>query len=396
MTLAFGNTAPADAQNGWKDVQSYTIQVSDAALADLQHRLAHTRLPDEPNGAHWDYGTNRAYLQELITYWAKGYDWRAQETRLNRQHHYLASVQGQKLHFVFEKGKGKRNIPLVLLHGWPSSFLQMEKIVPLLTDPAKAGLGGDVAFDVIIPSLPGYGFSDKPSEKGMNVYAMSELLHGLMTRHLGYTRFMLRGSDIGAGVAKEWAMSHPEAVSGLHLSGSNPYVYQVPQDLTEEEKVFIQKGQQFFQAEGAYAVEQSTKPQTLAVGLNDSPAGLASWLVEKYRGWSDNGGNLERSFNKDDLLTQVSLYWFTETIGASMRVYYESAHVWSPNAAKTVTVPTAFMMLEKDIAVAPRSWEARTYTIVRWNTHPNGGHFGEWEEPTVLAKDILAFAATLK
>jgi pimeloyl-ACP methyl ester carboxylesterase len=217
-----------------------------------------------------------------------------------------------------------------------------------------------------------------------------------MTSKLGYEKFMLRGSDIGAGVAKEWAISHRENIIGLHLSGSNPYVYQVPQDLNEVEKKFIERGQQFFQAEGAYAIEQSTKPQTLAYGLNNSPVGLAAWIIEKFNTWSDNNGALENKFTKDELLTNISIYWFTQTIGSSMRVYYESAHNWSPNGNKKVEVPTAFMMLQKDIAVAPKEWEARTYNITRWNTNEDGGHFGEWEEPTVIASDIIAFRKEIK
>lgn len=387
----FGGTLNAQRKIS-SDVKPFKVNISSAAIADLKSRIHETRWPDEVKDAGWAYGTNLGYLKELSAYWQTGYDWKQHESELNLLNQYTVTINGSTIHFVYEKGKGKNSTPIVLLHGWPSSFLQMRKIIPLLT---RADANGN-SFDVIVPSLPGYGFSGIPQEKGMTVFAMAELLQTLMTEKLGYQRFMLRGSDIGAGVAKEWSISHPANIMGLHLSGSNPYVYQVPQDLSEGERKFIEKGQQFFQAEGAYAMEQSTKPQTLAYGLNNSPVGLAAWIIEKFNAWSDNNGNLESKFSKDELLTNISLYWFTQTIGSSMRVYYESAHNWSPNGNKRVDVPTAFMMLEKDIAVGPKEWEARTYNIVRWNVNASGGHFGEWEEPVVIANDIIAFKSTLQ
>lgn len=374
------------------DVKPYKIAIAASAIDDLKKRIAETRWPDEVKGANWDYGTNLTYLKELSAYWQTKFDWKKQEAALNLFKQYIVNVNGTNIHFIYEKGKGKNSTPIVLLHGWPSSFVQMLKIIPLLT---KADANGN-SFDVIVPSLPGYGFSDKPVEKGMTVYNMAELLQIVMTEKLGYQKFLLRGSDIGAGVAKEWAISHPANVMGLHLSGSNPYIFQMPQDLNNDEKKFIEKGQQFMQGEGAYAMEQSTKPQTLSYGLNNSPVGLAAWIVEKFKTWSDNNGSIESKFTKDELLTNISIYWFTQTIGSSMRVYYESAHVYSPNGYKKVEVPTAFVMLQKDIAVGPREWEARTYNIVRWNVNQSGGHFGEWEEPAVIANDIIAFKNELK
>jgi pimeloyl-ACP methyl ester carboxylesterase len=374
------------------DIRPYKIEVGDAAIADLKKRIAATRWPDEVTGAGWEYGTNGSYLKELSNYWQNKYDWKKQEAKLNILKQFIVNIDGYDVHFVYERGKGKTSTPIVLLHGWPGSFIQMQKIIPQLTKADDSGR----SFDVIVPSLIGYGFSGKAANKGMTVYKIAELFQKLMTEKLGYTKFMLRGSDIGAGVAKEWALSHPQNITGLHLSGSNPYVYQIPADLSDAEKKFLEKGQQFFQAEGAYAIEQSTKPQTLAYGLNNSPVGLAAWIIEKFNTWSDNNGNLENKFTKDELLTNISIYWFTQTIGSSMRLYYESAHNWSPNGNKKVEVPTAFMMLEKDIAVAPKEWEARTYNIVRWNVNKTGGHFGEWEEPQVIAKDIIIFRNELK
>ncbi len=230
----------------------------------------------------------------------------------------------------------------------------------------------------------------------MTVFRMADLFYQLLRNRLGYERFAVRGSDIGAGVGKELARSYPEAVIGLHLSGSNPYIYQLPGDLSEAEARFAEDAQTFMQQEGAYALLQSTKPQTPAVGLNDSPAGLAAWIVEKFRRWSDCGGEVESRFTKEELLTNLTLYWATETIHSSMRVYYESAHGWSPNAGRRVEVPTGMAMLPKDIAVAPREWEAREYNLTHYTVLPRGGHFAEWEEPERLAEDIRSFFRTFR
>ena len=374
------------------DVKPFKISISNESIKDLNNRISLTRWTDEVQNSNWDYGTNLNYLKELTNYWKNKYDWKKEEAQLNTFNQYKVSIDNVNVHFIYEKGKGKKSTPIVLLHGWPSTFIQMNKIIPLLT---KADENGN-SFDVIVPSLIGYGFSDRSIKKGLNVYEISEIFQKLMTQKLGIEKFMVRASDIGAGVAKEWAISHPNNILGLHLSGSNPYIFQVPQDLSETEKKYIEKGQQFMQSEGAYAMEQSTKPQTPSYGLNDSPIGLAAWIIEKFNAWSDNNNNVESKFSKDELLTNISIYWFTQTIGSSMRLYYESAHVWSPNGYKKVDVPTAFMMLQKDIAVAPKEWEARTYNVVRWNTNASGGHFGEWEEPSIIANDIFAFRNELK
>lgn len=374
------------------DIKPYKINVTKESIDDLKKRIAETRWPDEVKNANWDYGTNLTYLKELSAYWQTEFDWKKQEVKLNEFNQYLVNIAGTNIHFIYEKGKGKKSTPVVLLHGWPSSFVQMVKIIPLLT---QADANGN-SFDVIVPSLPGYGFSGKPFEKGMNAYQMAELMQTLMTEKLGYNKFMLRGSDVGGEVAKEWAISHPSSVTGLHLSGSNPFILQVPENLSEAEKKFLEKAKQWVQAEGGYAMEQFTKPQTLAYGLNGSPVGLAAWIIEKFKSLSDNNGAVENKFSKDELLTNISIYWFTQTIGSSIRVYYESTHVLSPNGIKKVKVPTAFMMQPKDIVVAPREWEARTYNIVRWNVNQSGGHFGEWEEPAAIANDIIAFRNELK
>lgn len=372
-------------------VRPFTIKVPQKSLTDLRRRLAATRWPDAVAGAGWDYGTDLAYLQELVAYWRDGFDWRAQELRLNRFAHFRAKVEGLDLHFIHERGKGERPLPIALFHGWPSSFLQMLPIIPLLADPAAHGADSADAFDVIVPSLPGYGFSDRPAEPGMNAARMAALLFPLITDGLGYERIALRGSDLGAAVTREMALAHPNRVLGLHHSGTSPYVMQPPADLSEAEQAMMAEIGQFQMAEGAYAMLQSTKPQTATAGLNDSPAGLAAWLVEKFRSWSDCEGEVERRFSKDELLTNLVLYWVTETIGSSMRLYYETAHVPSSTAGQRVETATAMAMLPKELIHGPREWHEREYNVVRWTELPRGGHFAEWEEPELIAEDIRAF-----
>ena len=376
------------------DVRPFTVAVPEAALADLRQRLARTRWPDEVAGAGWDYGTNLAYLRDLIAYWRDGFDWRAREAALNGFAHYRAEVDGFGLHFVHERGTGANPLPLLMLHGWPSSFVQMLKILPLLTDPAAHGGDAADAFDVVAASLPGYGFSDRPTVPGMNVTKMAELFTTLMVEELGYARFAVRGTDLGAGVSKGIALAHPDVLVGHHTGGTNPFVMQVPDDLTPTEREFVANAQRWSMEEMAYAMLQSSRPQTLAFGLNDSPAGLAAWMVEKFRRWSDCDGDVERVFSKDELLTNLSIYWVTETIGSSVRLYYES--VRDQGGWGRADVPTAMAMPVKDMFPTPRAWAERTSRIDRWTELPRGGHFPEWEVPELIAEDLRAFFRPLR
>ena len=370
-------------------IKKLDIKISNQVLEDLRERLARTRWPDEIKTSDWQYGTNLEYLKELADYWQNSFDWQQQEDYINGFVNFTTKVDDVDIHFIHEHGKGDNPIPLVLLHGWPSSFFQMLKIVPLLTNPGDGK--SEVCFDVIIPSLPGYGFSSRPTKPGMSVASIGDYFLKLLKDHLGYEKFAIRASDMGAGVAKEMALSNPEAILGLHFSGTNPYIGNIPSDLSTAEQQFIEKIQQFQMQEFAYAMLQSTKPQTLAFGLNDSPIGLAAWIVEKFRAWSDCEGNLEKRFNKDELLANLTIYWVTETINSSIRLYYESSHTPSPNFGKYVECPTAMAVFPKDMVPGPREWAEREYNIVRWTEMPRGGHFGEWEEPALLAEDIRDF-----
>jgi pimeloyl-ACP methyl ester carboxylesterase len=374
--------------------QPFTVQIAQETLDDLRERLARTRWPDEVAGAGWDYGANLAYMKELVAYWRNRFDWRAQEEALNRFAHFRADVDGCGIHFIHERGKGPNPLPLLLLHGWPSSFVQMLKIIPLLTDPASHGGDPADSFDVIAPSLPGYGFSDRPSERGMSVGRIAGLFATLMTDALGYRRYAARGTDLGAGVLAQLAVTQPDALVGLHLSGTNPYLGEVPEDLTDEEKEFVANAQRWMQTEMAYALEHSSKPQTLAYGLNDSPVGLAAWIIEKFRAWSDCDGDLETVFTKDELLTNLTIYWATETIHSSIRLYYETAR--DAGRWGRAEVPTATLAFPRDMFPTPRSWVERSGRVDRWTEASSGGHFPEWEVPESVAEDMRAFFRPLR
>jgi pimeloyl-ACP methyl ester carboxylesterase len=376
--------------------EPFIIDIPEATLADLHDRLARTRWPDAIRGAGWDYGVDIGYLRDLIAFWRDRFDWRAQERHLNRFSHYRSEIRGLQLHFILEKGSGDHPHPLILLHGWPASFTQMLKIIPLLAHPEEYGGRAGDGFDVIVPSLPGYGFSGRSREPGMTVGKMADLFADLMTGELGYGTFGIRGSDIGAGVGTQLALRYPERVSGLHLSGSNPPWFSVPADLTPSEQKFIDAVQQWRMKESAYAMVHGTKPQTLAYALNDSPAGLAAWITEKYRSWSDCDGDVETRFSKDELLTNLTIYWVTETINSSCRVYYESMHGSWPDAGKKVMVPTGFAQFPRDIFNGPREWSEREYRVTRWTEMPAGGHFCEAEEPVLLAKELREFFRPLR
>jgi microsomal epoxide hydrolase len=379
------------------DVQPYSIAVADEVLADLRRRIASARWPDEVADAGWDYGTNLDYLKALVTYWHSGYDWRAQEARLNRFAQFRAEIDGFGIHFIHVRGNGPSPLPLLLTHGWPDSFWRMYKIIPMLTDPARYGGDPADAFDVIVPSLPGFGFSDRPRERGMNNAHTAALWARLMTEVLGYRRFAAAGGDIGSGVTLCLAVARPDLLVGMHLTGIGlPGNTDVP-DLSEAERQYLHAAQQWRQHEGSYALQHATKPQTLAYGLNDSPIGLAAWIVEKFRAWSDCDGDVERRFSKDELLTNIMIYWVSETINSSIRTYYENARMpLAVKAGEHLEVPAGVALFPKDLLLPPREWVERSLRIHRWTQMPRGGHFAALEEPELLVDDLRAFYRSLR
>src|SRR5712691_434667 len=373
------------------------IAVSNEVIDDLRERLARTRWPDEIVGSAWDYGTELAYLQDLVIYWRDEYDWRVHERGLNELAHFRAEVGGLAIHFVHERGRGPDPLPLLLTHGWPSSFLEMLKILSLLTDPAAHGGDPDDSFDVVVPSLPGFGFSERPRVPGIASARTAELWAELMTDVLGYSRFAAHGGDIGSGVTTRLGQLFPERLAAIHLTTqvADAYVGAGAAPLTAAEREFLERLDAWEESEGGYSAIQRTKPQTLAFSLNDSPAGLAAWIVEKFRAWSDCGGDVESRFTRDELLTNLTLYWVTETAGSAARMYFEARRHSRPlGLGDRVKVPTGVTLFPNEFAPEtppPREWVERSYDLRHYRTMPHGGHFPALEEPEALVDELRAF-----
>jgi pimeloyl-ACP methyl ester carboxylesterase len=372
-------------------VHPYTIDIPTPVLDDLRDRLRGTRWPDQLTDAGWAYGTELDYLRGIVTDWTE-FDWAARQEQLNQLTHQRVELDGAGglgVHVVHQRADRPDAVPLVLLHGWPSSFVQMLPILPMLTQPGEHGGDPGDAVHAVALSLPGYGFSDRPTQPGMDVTRIAGIVVEVMNQ-LGYPRFAARGSDLGAGVLQQLALAHPDRLTALHLSGTNPYLGYVPDDLTPAEQEYVAAARQWNQTEMAYAMEHSSKPQTLAYALTDSPAGLAGWILEKFRTWSDCGGDLDSVYDRADLLTNLTIYWATRTIGSSMRLYYETAHSTTAGWGR-VEVPTGMAMSGADMFPTPRAWVERSYNVTHWTDLPRGGHFLEWETPDLLAADLRTF-----
>jgi len=376
----------------------FSIHVPDEVLADLRARLTRVRWPDEAPGSGWTHGASLAYVKELVAYWLERYDWRAHEARLNRWKQFTVELGGIDLHFVHEPGVGPNPLPLVLSHGWPGSIVEFERLIPMLTDPARFGGDASDAFTVVAPSLPGYAFSFKPGQPRLGVVEIADLFAALMTDVLGYRRFVAQGGDWGAFITSCLGAAYPDRLAGIHVN-----LLAVRRDIappatpTDDEKRYLDQLAYWLREETGYLQIQGTKPQSLAYGLTDSPAGLAAWIVEKFRTWSDCGGDVERRFSKDVLLTNVMLYWVTGAIGSSFWPYYARAHSrWPISETRPVKVPTAYALFPKEILHPPRAWAERVYDIRRWTVMPAGGHFAALEEPELLAADVRAFFRDLR
>lgn len=377
-------------------IEELTLTTASGALDDLRARLHATRWPDELlEGAGWELGTDEAYLRQLVAYWADGFDWPAQEAALNALPHHRATVGGLGIHLIRVPAAGTRGgerLPLVLSHGWPDSFWRYLKVLPLLTDPGAHGGDPADAFDVVIPSLPGYGLSDKPRGPGMDVRRIAGLWAELMVDVLGYERFGAAGGDLGSGVTRFLGLDHAEHVVAIHRTDVGLPLLQVdPAELAPEERRYLGQVDAWRAGEGAYAQMHRTKPQTLAYGLHDSPAALAGWIVEKLRAWSDCGGDVESRFTKDELLTNITLYWLTGTIGSSFRVYHDAAGIPPEQHARRIEVPCGIAVFPHDIGLPPRAWAERTSNVVHWTEMPRGGHFAPLEEPELYVEDLRAF-----
>jgi epoxide hydrolase len=390
-------------------IMPFKIQVSNGLLRDLKQRLSQARFADEFPDAGWDYGTNLAYLKGLVDYWRDKYDWRSQEKKLNELDQFKTNIDGVEIHFVHQRSKNPNAMPLLLLNGWPSSIVEYTKVIDPLIDPVAFGGRAEDSFHVVIPSMPGFGFSGKPRERGYNPERIARMWVVLMAR-LGYTHYVAHGSDWGSGIATRVALDDAAHVAALHLAGcvgapapaANTGTQAPPPPVTGVNDA-VNAAHNL-----GYQEVQSTKPQTLGHGLSDSPVGLASWIIEKWYGWSDHDGDLEKVFTKDELLTNIMIYWVTNTGTSSARIYYESRHMLGglaptpfPRPEGRVAVPTGCGTFpsqydRRGTAMTTNTPEARKaaetrYNIVSFTTMPRGGHFPAFEQPKLWVDDIRAF-----
>jgi pimeloyl-ACP methyl ester carboxylesterase len=373
--------------------EPFVARTAAGAWQDLRMRLRATRWPDAPEDAGWSQGADVAYLRELAAYWADGFDWPAREAALNRLPRYRTTLGGHRIHYVHARAAGPRDgvLPLILCHGWPDSFWRYTKVIPLLADPGAHGADPADAFDVVVPDMPGYGYSDAPAGTPPDTVAVAGLWAELMTR-LGHERFGAAGGDIGSGVSRYLALDHPGRVAAVHrMDAGLPLYFGDRAELAPEERDFLDGAAGWAATEGAYAAMHRTRPQTAAVGLNDSPAGLLAWIVEKLRAWSDCDGDVERAFTRDEILTNVTIYWLTATIGPAMRLYRANAAIPPAQHARRVEVPSGFSLFPADLVRPPRAWLDRIADTVRVTEHPAGGHFAPFEQPELYAAELREF-----
>jgi pimeloyl-ACP methyl ester carboxylesterase len=381
-------------------IEPFKVTVADAVLRDLQDRLARTRWPDQIDGAGWEYGVPLATMKDIVEHWRTRYNWRQEERQLNALPQFKTKIDDLDIHFVHVRSKEKNATPLVIVHGWPGSFYEFYKIIGPLTDPVAHGGKAEDAFHVVCPSLPGFGFSSKPSERGWSSQRMAETIARLMAR-LGYERYGAQGGDWGAGITRWLAANDGGHCIGGHSNfpPSGRPKDDLLRDVTPKEMQRYEQRVKELNDHRAYGAIQGTRPLTLGYGLNDSPAGLAAWIIDKFWAWSDHGGDLFKSFTRDELITNVMIYWVTETMPSSTRIYYESSHNQERPAALTPfkssgkPAPVGFVLFPKEINVPPRAWVERNMggKLFHWTEMPRGGHFAALEQPDLLVQDVQAF-----
>lgn len=383
-----------------QSIEPFRCDVPQSILDDMKARLQRTRLPDQLTDAGWDYGTERSFLDRLCTYWHDEFDWRSAEARFNRFAQYTTQIDGENVHFYHVRSPEPDAVPLIITHGFPGSVAEFLDIIGPLSDPAAHGGDRRDAFHVVAPSIPGYGFSGPTRTKGFGLMRAAAVNSRIM-EVLGYGRYFAQGGDFGSAISSRMAMLHPDRMIGLHLN----FILGKPADpdkplagLTERETAALQWKSHYDDRESGYQSIQSTKPQTLAYGLTDSPAGLAAWISEKFRTWTDCDGDVEALLGMDRMLENIMLYWVTGTINSAMRLYYESI---GPDRAATpewqkIEVPTGHARFPAEIRPTPRLWAEQMYNIVHWNELPKGGHFAALEQPALLVDDVRKFCRSLR
>ena len=369
------------------EITPFTVSIPDAALEDLHRRLMETRWPDQLPDAGWDYGAELGYIQELARYWADGYDWRAAEAELNELDHYTTAIDGQNIHFIHQRSPHPDAYPLIISHGWPGSVVEFLDIIGPLTEPNDPA----DAFHVVAPSLPGYGFSGPTADRGWDAVRTAKAFAELMGR-LGYERYGAQGGDWGSFISQNIGRQDPDRCEAVHVN----FLFATapeggPGELTEDEQAGLGRANLYFTEGAGYMQIQSTKPQTLAYGLTDSAVGQLAWIAEKFLAWTDNDGTIESAVDRDRLLTNISLYWFTATAGSSARMYYEVLRPGAGGITEPLETPIGVANFPMEIMRAPRRWLEDSYNIVHWSEMDEGGHFAAMEEPEALAQDIREF-----
>lgn len=392
ITATRGHKTPARAEDP-KGAFPFTIRIAEPILTDLAARLAHTRLPDQIPGAGWDYGVELEFMRRLLDHWRTKFDWRREERKLNAFDQFLVEIDDLQVHCIHVRSKEKDALPLVITHGWPGSICEFTKIIGRLADPVAHGGKASDAFHVVCPSMPGYGFSQKPARRGYSRDQVSRAVATLMAR-LGYSRYGAQGGDIGAQVSNQLGVHDAKHVVGVHLTWTPvappAKLTDVWEGVTADEKARYETRRQELSSHGAYAAIQATRPQTIGYGLNDSPAGLAAWIIDKFHIWSDCNGDVLTKFSMDELLTNVMVYWVTGTITSSFRLYFEGGSWPTPR------VPIGVAQFPKEITVPPRKWVETRFPVRHWTTMPRGGHFAALEEPDLLVADIRKFFRALR
>lgn len=378
-------------------IEAFTINISEDALDDLHQRLDRARWPDQLNDQDWSYGTDLNYLKELVGYWRNDFDWKKQQAALNSFAQFRMEIDGQWLHYIHQQSPHAHARPLLICHGWPGSIAEFLELIPRLTEPEKFGGKAEDACHVICPSLPGYAFSDAATETGMNTRAMARKMIQLMAG-LDYPHYLAQGGDWGAMITRHIADLDPDHCEAIHLNMVLAFPPEGMDDpmsvVSDEEKKQMAESQAFMQDGMGYFQLQSTRPQTLGYALQDSPLGLCAWLTEKYRDWTDCEGEIRNCISWDQLLTIISLYWFTDSICSSTRIYYEERH--NPQLLTTISLPTGAAVYPKELVQPPRAWAEATYPLVHYSSPAKGGHFAALEQPQIFAEDLWLFFHSLK
>ncbi|MDP9435613.1 MAG: epoxide hydrolase [Actinomycetota bacterium] len=376
--------------------EPFAVAVAQSVLDDLSARLRATRWPDALPGSGWDYGTDLGYLRDLCRTWADGFDWRRQEARLNAWPQHVTEIDGARLHYLHARSPHPGALPLLLTHGWPGSVVEFLSVLgPLVDPPAHGGDPAD-AFTVVCPSIPGYGWSGPTRERGWDVRRVARALAALMAE-LGHDRYGAQGGDWGGIATAHLGVLDAAHLVGIHLNMANaPRPRGDDSTLDAQEQADLADMRAFKARETGYQAIQGTKPQTLAYALNDSPAGLAGWVVEKFRAWSDCGGDVESVVDRDDLLANLTTYWVTGTAGSAARLYYETFCALPVMPTQRVEVPTAVARFPREIYRPPRAWVEAAFDLRRWTVMPRGGHFAALEQPDLLVEDVRAFFRDLR